>query len=528
MTSPGGSVNLSWRSEQHKTQGKLKTMKTRILLAAALIGLAVTTIRAADPPKLKMTTDIPKCITTPDSVETRLGTLKFDDGFPDDATVQKLYDNLDFQRGVQAFLTGMPGASLVAMRHALRELGAVNGKTILVAETLLDSKAIWLTPNADTVYAVNWIDLTDGPVVIESPPEALGIFDDAWFHYVADLGLLGPDKGKGGKFLFLPPDYKGAVPEGYHVFKSATFGNWYLSRGFLVDGSPTERVDIIKKHTRIYPLSEAANPPEQKFMNLSGVPHNTIHASDFAYYEEVNQLVQDEPSEAMDAETMGLLASIGIEKGKPFAPDARMKKILTESAAVGNATVRALLMKSRDQRTFYYPNSGWSNPLLVGTYLFLQQPGVRSLDSRSASYYYFTGSTPGMSMKMVGKGSQYAYTFVDSEGKRLDGAKNYKLHLPPNIPAQRFWAIIVYDTQTRSDLQTDQTYPSLGSQTKSLVVNSDTSVDIYFGPTAPKGHEANWIQTIPGKGFNPMLRLYSPLDSWFDKTWRPGEVELVR
>ena len=131
-------------------------------------------------------------------------------------------------------------------------------------------------------------------------------------------------------------------------------------------------------------------------------------------------------------------------------------------------------------------------------------------------------------MKMIGKGSQYAYTFVDSEGNRLDGAKNYKLHLPPNIPAQRFWAVIVYDTQTRSDLQTDQQFPSLGSQTKSLVVNPDTSVDIYFGPTAPKGHEANWIQTIPGKGFNPMLRLYSPLESWFDKTWRPGEVELVK
>jgi len=506
----------------------------KIIVASLMCALVVTTTHAADAPKMKMTTDIPASITTPDSIETRMGTLKFNDGFPDDATVQKVYDNLDFQRGVQAFLTGMPGASLVAMRHALRELGAVNGKVIPVSETLLDSKAIWLTPNADTVYAVNWIDLADGPMVIESPPEALGIFDDAWFHYVADLGLLGPDQGKGGKFLFIPTGYKGEVPKDkkdggeYFVFKSATFGNWYLSRGFLVDGSPEKRADIIKKNTRIYPLSQAANPPQQKFTNFSGVPHNTVHANDFGFYEELNQLVQDEPSEAMDPETMGLLASIGIVKGKKFAPDERMKKILTEAAAVGNATVRAMLMKSRDQRTFYYPNSGWSNPLLVGTYLFLEQPGVRSLDSRSASYYYFTGSTPGMSMKMIGKGSQYAYTFVDSEGKRLDGGKNYKLHLPPNIPAQRFWAIIVYDTQTRSDLQTDQTYPSVGSQKKDLVINPDTSVDVYFGPTAPKGHEANWIQTIPGKGWNPMLRLYSPLESWFDKTWRPGEVELVK
>jgi hypothetical protein len=511
-------------------QAKDKTMKMKTLLAATLVCGLVTPFawaQTAPPPKMKMTTDIPAAITTPDSVESRLGTLKFHDGFPDDATVQKVYDNLDFQRGVQAFLTAMPGANLAAMRHALREVGAVDG-TLAITETLLDSKALWLTPNADTVYAVSWIDLKNGPVVIESPPEALGILDDFWFHYVTDLGFLGPDKGKGGKFLFLPPGYKGEVPEGYYVFKSATFGNWYLSRGFLVEGSTKGRVDIIKKNTRIYPLAQAANPPEQKFINLSGVPHNTIHASDFGFYEEVNQLVQEEPNEAMDPETMGLLASIGIEKGKPFAPDARMKKILTEAAAVGNATVRAMLVKPRDKANFYYADGSWRNPLLIGGYEFLQQPGVRSLDSRSTSYYYFTGATPAMSMKMIGKGSQYAYTFVDSEGKPLDGAKNYKLHLPPKIPAQRFWAIILYDVQTRSDLQTDQQFPSLGSQKKDLVVNADTSVDVYFGPTAPKGHEANWIQTIPGKGFNPMLRLYSPLDSWFDKTWRPGEIELVK
>jgi hypothetical protein len=507
----------------------MKPTHRRYFVAAALVcALAAGTALAQTAPKMKMTTDIPPEITTPDSIETRLGTLKFRDGFPDDATVQTIYDNLDFQRGVQAFLTGMPGASLVAMRHSLRELGAVNGATIPIAETLLDSKALWLTPNTDTVYAVNWIDLTNGPVVIESPPSALGIVDDFWFHYVTDLGLVGPDKGKGGKFLFLPPDYKGEVPKGYFVFKSPTFGNWYISRGFLVDGSPKGRVDIIKKHTRIYPLSEAAKPPEQKFMNLTGVPHNTIHANDFGFFEELDQLVQDEPNEAMDPETMGLLASIGIEKGKPFAPDARMKKILTEAAAVGNATARTLLVKSRIKESFYYPNSGWSNPLLIGGYEYLQQPGVRSLDSRTTGFYYYTGSTPAMSLKMIGAGSQYAYTFVDADGNPFDGAKTYKVHLPPNIPAKNFWSIILYDNQTRSELQTDQQYPSLGSQSKGVVINPDKSVDLWFGPTAPAGHEANWLQTIPGKGWNPMLRLYGPLEPWFEKTWRPSEVELVK
>jgi hypothetical protein len=153
---------------------------------------------------------------------------------------------------------------------------------------------------------------------------------------------------------------------------------------------------------------------------------------------------------------------------------------------------------------------------------------VRSLDSRSNSLYYFTGITPAMSMKMVGLGSQYAYTFVDAQGELLDGGKTYKVHLPPNIPAKNFWSIMVYDNQTRSELQTDQQYPSLGSQKKDLVINPDKSVDIWFGPTAPSGKEANWIQTLPGKGWNPMLRLYGPLEPWFEKTWRPSEVQLVK
>jgi hypothetical protein len=193
----------------------VKSKYIHFIIAAAVVALTLTP-RTASAQKMK--THIPKSITTPDSVETRLGTLKFHDGFPDDATVQKVYDNLDFQRGVQAFLIAMPGASLVAMRHAYRELGAVDG-TVGISETLLDSKALWLTANTDTVYAFSWIDLKNGPVVVESPPETLGIVDDFWFHYVTDLGFVGPDKGKGGKYLFLPPGYKGEVPDGPEVFR---------------------------------------------------------------------------------------------------------------------------------------------------------------------------------------------------------------------------------------------------------------------------------------------------------------------
>ncbi len=477
-------------------------------------------------PKLKMTTDIPAQITTPDSVETRLGTLRFFDGFPDDATVEAIYDNLDFQRGVQAFLTAMPGASVYALREGFRSQGADN-QTVLVMETLMDSKSLFLTPNSESVYCLMWLDLKGGPLVIESPPNVLGIIDDHWFNYVGDVGNAGPDRGKGGKFLLLPPGYDGEVPSGYFVFRSATFGNLFFWRGFLVNGDPRPAVENTKTFARVYPLAQAANPPAMKFVNVSGVPFNTIHANDFTFFEEIDHLVQEEPAAALNPETLGLLAAIGIEKGKPFAPDARMKRILSEAAAVGNATARALVFRNRLEEAYLFPNSAWCTPFVGGSHEFLSQPGVRNLDARTFFFYYATGITPAMAMKMVGVGSQYAVAFVDSEGRPLDGSRTYKIHLPPGIPAKDFWSFVLYDNQTRSMLQTDTRFPSLGSQAKGIVANADTSVDVWFGPAAPAGHESNWIQTVPGKGWNAILRLYGPLQAWFDKTWKPGEIERV-
>ena len=489
--------------------------------------LGISAAAAQTPPKMKMTTDIPPQITTPDSVETRLGTLKFFDGFPDKDTTEKLYDNLAFSRGVEAFLAGVPAASLVAMREGLHKLGAGND-TVVIFETMMDSKSLWLTANTDSIYYFTWLDLHDGPMVMETSPNVLGMLDDFWFKYIIDIGNAGPDKGKGGKFLVLPPDYKGDVPEGYFVARSRTFGVWMFSRGLKVKGDPKPAVESIKKTTRIYPLAQAKNPPPTKFINVSNSVHNTIHANDFHFYEELNQIVQEEPAESSDPETLGLFASIGIQKGKPFAPDDRMKKILTEAAAVGNATSRAMVFQTRLDGAYFYPNSAWCTPFVGGNYEFLLEPGVRNLDARVFMHYYATGITPAMAIKRVGVGSQYAAAFVDADKNPLDGSKSYKLHLPSGIPAQNFWSITVYDNQTRSMLQTDQQFPSVSSESKSVVTNPDTSADVYFGPTSPAGHEGNWVQTVPGKGWNTLLRLYGPGQSWFDKTWQPGEIELVK
>ncbi len=241
--------------------------------------------------------------------------------------------------------------------------------------------------------------------MIESPPNVLGMVDDHWFKYVGDLGNAGPDKGRGGKFLLLPPGYTGAVPAGYFVFRSPTYGNVYFWRGFVENGSTKTAVDNTRRFARVYPLAQAQNPPPMKFVNVSGKEFNTIHANDFHFYEEVNHIVQEEPNDALNPETLGLLAAIGIEKGKPFAPDARMKKILTEGVAIGNATARALTFRPRNKSAYFYPNSAWFTPMAGGSYEFLSQPGVRDLDARVMMHYYATGITPAMVQKMVGVGS---------------------------------------------------------------------------------------------------------------------------
>ena len=500
-------------------------MKTIALAFSALSLMALSGIPASaqGAPKMKMTTDIPRSLMTPDKVETRIGTLEFFDGFPDKATVEKVYDNLDFQNGVRAYLTALPAVSIEAFRKSYTEIGPVN-QTVLVSEQLLDSKSLFLTANTTTPYTVLYLSTKDGPLVVEIPPNVLGPMDDAWFRWVSDVGFTGPDKGAGGKYLLLPPGYTGEVPAGYFVARSRTFGNLLFFRTFLKDGDPKPGVDGVKKNLRVYPLTKAANPPETKFVNITGKAFNTIGPSDYSSFEYLNRVIQDEPTDALDPDTLGTFAAIGIEKGKPFTPDARLKKILTEAAAVGDATARTLTYRTRVKGAYFYPNSAWMTAFIGGSYKF-EQNGVANHDAKSMFFFYATGITPAMTQKMVGQGSQYAAAFVDAKGTPLNGGKTYRLHMPPNIPAKDFWSFTVYDNQTRSMLQTDQEFPAVGSLTKGLLVNADGSVDVYFGPKAPAGKESNWVQTVPGKGWNTLLRLYGPLDPWFDKTWRPGEFE---
>ena len=501
-------------------------MKNLLLLTTALgLTLAANITEAQTAPRYSA--KVPPYITTPDSVDTRIGTLKFFDGLPDAATVQKVYDNLDHARGVEAFLTGIPATSLYAACEGFSQVGVKRNGSIGIMQELMDARSLFLTANSTTVYVFMCLDLKDGPTVIEVPPGVLGPVDDAFFRWVTDVGLTGPDKGAGGKYLFVPPGYAGNLPsEGYFVVKPPTYSNLVFYRAFVKDGDIAAAANGVKAKARVYPLSGAGNAPPPTFVDLSGVQFNTIHANTFRFYEELNEVIQHEPADAFDPEMVGLFASIGIKKGKTFAPDTRMKAILTDAVAVGNATARAIVFAPRDERMKFYPDRQWATAFIGGRYDFMND-GERMLDARTLFHYYATGITPAMASSKPGTGSAYAYAGRDAKGEYLDGGKTYKITLPAPIPVGQFWSFMVYDGQTRSMLETDQQLAGLDSNQKGIKKNADGSVTVWFAPKAPAGQEANWVQTIPGKGWNSLLRLYAPMEPWFDRTWKPGDFERV-
>ena len=482
--------------------------------------------------KYKMTTETPQNVLIPPKVETRLGTLEFFDGVPTAESAEKIWEQLDFQRAVECMILTTPAASLSGFRRGIREYGPDN-ETVIIWEDRLDSKGLLLTGNTTVVYLFMWLDTKNGPVVLESPPNVLAIIDDFWFHYVTDVGNAGPDKGKGGKYVLVPPDYEvslldkfEAALEGAHICESNTYGNWFCLRGFPVEGDTAAVVKNIKDHLKVYPLAEADAPKPVQFHNVSNKYINTLHAQDATFFKEVNEVVQEEHNVAFDPEVLGLLASIGIERGKEFAPDERMQKILSEAAVVGTAAQRSIIWRNRDENVVIWPGSkSWELGFAGGSHAF-ERDGVRLINERTRFHYYATGITPVMVKPPVGAGSQYVIGLRGADGEILDGTNTYKLHIPPNVPVKRFWEITVYDNQTRCMLQTDQRLPGVTSQDADTVQNADGSFDIYFGPEKPEG-DVNWVQTIPGKGWNVLWRVYSPTQVWYDKKWRPGEIERV-
>jgi len=541
----------------------MTTKQLTFLLSVFLLLNITCRVKSASAQEKKV--DIPAPITTPNEVDSTLGKLEYRDGAPSAATVQKVYDNLDYIRGVDAFMNSFSGASAYAIRKGFHSIGAEDNTVVIFSE-LMDSNSLFLTANADTIYTVAILDLTKGPLVVDVPPAQLGTLNDMWFGWIIDIGFPGPDRGEGGKYLVVPPGYDGSLPDsGFHIGRSRTDHVLYAVRAFMENNDPAPSVAAIKKSLKIYPYTPGgfgtsiatglegkvklnSNPPAPptKFIEGSGKSFNTIPPNDFSYFEMVNELVQLEPATSFSPELLGQLAAIGIVKGKPFNPDTRMRKILSDSAAVGNAAGRSLNWRPAESLDWsIYPGSMWVSMLWQGGYNFETPPpmvtkdgikplpptGARTLDSRTAFYYAYTMDSPGMIMRLTNVGSQYLVGFMDSNKNYFDGSKSYKVTLPLNIPVGKFWSFTLYDNQTRSMLQTPQRYPRAGSQTypsPAAEANADGSTTVYFSPAQPSGiKRGNWIQTTPGKGWFTILRLYSPLQPFFDKTWRPTEIEEV-
>ena len=507
-------------------------MKTKPILAAALVGaLALTGTAAAQTTRFD-----------------ELSKLPFVENHPTKETAQTLRDELLFQRATQTYLWALPLINTLGMKHGSEKVFGAGYNVLPVWKKRLDAKTLVTTPNSDVIYAMSYVDLgKDGPIVFEAPPNLQGILLDFWQRpipvdggkFFGDVGLPGPDGGKGGKFLLLPPGYKGEVPEGYFVCRSATNNVFIFLRSFYQDVKNLTPAVALVEQSKIYPLNGKDTARPMKFPDASGVPANMLPVSDGSAFDQLKQLVDSEDTNLADPDSLGMLAAIGIVKGQPFNPDAHSREILDRAAKTGYKMSRVIgfqeAVGGRDFRV--YPDRRWNNPISDGTPENPGGPfdlawhrkagGYLDLDSRIWYFTDYYSFSPGMISQIPGKGAKYMIAFTDSEGTPLSGGSNYRLNLPANIPAANFWSVTLYEAENASGLANGQPFPSLGLRDKPAQ-NADGSTDLYLGPKAPEGKQANWLATVSGKGYFAILRLYGPTENAINKSWKPGDIEKVK
>jgi hypothetical protein len=456
--------------------------------------------------------------------------LEFPGGYPTEETAQKVYDELDLQRATQLYLDMYPALSAHGlMKGWVRDLDMADSSQISVTADRLDSSALVLTGNTESLYAFGVFDLKkDGPTVFEVPAGVMGPLDDHNFLFVTDIGPTGKDQGKGGKYLLLPPGYEGDVPDGYFVVRSPTYMNFSFIRANAAKvGFGDKALEYYRENAKVYPLKSGPRSPVVK--NVTNIAWNSLVPEDASAFGWMHEIISYEPAEAFGKELLGRLASLGIAQGKPFNPDARMQKIFEQAAQEGVAMSRVIAFESRQPDALVYPGLTWESPFIGNSSTF-DPDGYFNLEARTTFHFTADGITPAMAMQMPeGQGSRYQTTYKDGDGNYLDGDQTYKLTMPPNVPVALFWSVTLYDSWTRSELQS-RPYPSISSQqTPPPRANADGSVDIYFAPKKPQGiAEQNWVPTLPEQGFFAYIRYYGPLKAFNDKTWVPNDVELMK
>jgi hypothetical protein len=468
-----------------------------------------------------------------------LANMPYDKGYIAKDHVPILLDELFFERAAQTYLWALPALNMYGMKEGSEKVFGAGYNVLPIFKERLNAKTLITTPNSDVIYALGYLDLKeDGPLVIEVPPGLQGIIDDFWQRPIpsvgeiegrkwsGDVGLPGPDRGKGGKYLILPPDYAGAIPTGYFTYRSGTYGVFVFWRGFFKDPKQLEEPVRVMEQTRIYPLGkkEAAKP--MQFPDASAGPANMLYPQDGTAFDMLSRFIDHEYVDPAHMYMRGMAAEVGIVKGKPFAPDAHSRKLLDKGAraAARMAHVMAYAPSPLVKNGLWYPDRHWLN-VFPGNATFTSD-SFDYLNSRTAFFTIAYSTSPGMAVSMENVGAKYPTAMMDADGDFLDGSKNYKLHVPKDIPVALFWSVTVYDPISGSGLDNGQPFPSLNTMDKP-VQNADGTTDIYFSPKSP-GEGKNWLATIPGKGWFTIFRLYGPKQAFFDGTWKLNDIEKVK
>lgn len=436
-------------------------------------------------------------------------------------------EQMIYSRAIEAANWGMPAVNFDLMVQATRQAGG-NYNQVVYWPGLLDWKNQTITPNPDVIYVMPFVDMkTAGPMVLEIPPAdsgtVVGSVMDRWQMAIDDVGPAGLDKGKGGKYLLLPPGYKDAIPTGYIPMRSDTYLAYALLRVVLKSAPPQGVTDAVSyaKRIQLYPLSQAGRAPQTTWLDASGKEFNSLIPYDLSFYTALNRVIQDDIWLTKDQAMIDPLKYIGIEKGKPFNPDARTKEILSHAIADARTWFE---QRYKDMFTKpFYEGTGWTFPVTdefaTGIKTNFADPNSYPTDMRGLLYTFIF-----FSAKHVGEGQFYLMAIADKDRKPLAGNANYRLHVPGKVPVRQYWSITVYNTTTHSFIRNTERM-NRSSQSPGLLVNADGSVDLYFGPKAPAGKDANWIPTDPAGTFELMARFYGPDQSFFTKSWKLSNVE---
>lgn len=453
----------------------------------------------------------------------------FERGIPTEETARKAYDDADLARAVQAYKFFYPTVSGAAIVKGNIDVGIVPNKVFGILDT--DPQALVFTANSDTPYGPLLLDLSIGPIVVELPPGPLIVCSmDINQRWVADMGIPGPDAGNGGKHLLIGPEYKADVPaDGYYIHRASSNRQIVGVRSLPVNGdvpAAKARLTTIK----VYPLDPKTEWQEPKWLDVTGKPQDTTPVQwedNFEFWEVLHRTIDAEPAYAGYHNYYGELAALGIEKGKPFEPPARTKHILEEAAHVANAQMRVQSFGDRRPDRSVWPDRRWQWAALRYEDGDFNTADHTDLVAREKWFFQAIGASPAMFRRDSGAGSLYWLGLADRQGTSLNGAKTYRLSVPLPVPAKLFWSVTVYDTGTRSQLQTPQNKAALRSLFELKNVTGDTA-ELYFGPLPPKSGEEHWIQTIPGKGWFVYFRIYGPEAPAFDGSWKPSDFELLR